>query len=267
MTPPVAVTPEALVRIADLAVAAGQAAMAHYHPGIEVELKGDRTPITAADRAAHAVIAGALASWDPSVPVVSEEGDIPGDAERAAWGRFWLVDPLDGTKEFLSHNGEFTVNIALIEGRAPVLGAVYAPALDELYYAGRGMGSWRRAGGGGTMRIVSHPPLPGHALRVVESRSHPSAELERFLRTELVAERIPVGSSLKFCRVAEGKADCYPRFGPTMEWDVAAGDCIFRYSSASLKPAFWHTSLIVPKIRRVRLYRSGPARITTSRAL
>jgi 3'(2'), 5'-bisphosphate nucleotidase len=230
MTAPVAVTPEALITIADLAVAAGRAAMAHYRPGIEVELKGDRTPVTAADRAAHAVIVSALAAWDPAVPVVSEEGAIPGDAERQGWPRFWLVDPLDGTKEFLSRNGEFTVNIGLIDQGVPVLGTVYAPALDLLYYGGRGLGSWKRVGQGPAMRIVSHPPLPGHALRVVESRSHPSAALEAFLKTETVAERIPVGSSLKFCWVAEGKADCYPRFGPTMEWDVAAGDCIFRYS-------------------------------------
>jgi adenylyl-sulfate kinase len=140
------------------------------------------------------------------------------------------VDPLDGTKEFLQQNGEFTVNIALIERGVPVLGAVYAPALDQLYYGGRGVGSWRRSGRDSPQRVVSRPPLPGHALRVVESRSHPSSELERFLATLPVSERIPVGSSLKFCRLAEGKADCYPRFGTTMEWDVAAGDCIFRYS-------------------------------------
>jgi 3'(2'), 5'-bisphosphate nucleotidase len=226
----VTVSPDALVRVAAIAAEAGQAALAHYHPGVAVELKPDRTPVTAADRAAHAVVTRALADWDAGVPVVSEEGQIPGDDLRRGWQRFWLVDPLDGTKEFLQHNGEFTVNIALIEGGIPVLGAVCAPALDLLYYGGRGLGSWKRSGGGAPGRIVSRPPLPGHALRVVESRSHPSAELERFLATLPVAERQAVGSSLKFCWLAEGNADCYARFGSTMEWDVAAGDCIFRYS-------------------------------------
>ena len=226
----VTVSPDALVRVAAIAVEAGQATLAHYHTGVAVELKEDRTPVTAADRAAHAVIVPALAEWDATIPVVSEEGRIAGGDVSRGWERFWLVDPLDGTKEFLQHNGEFTVNIALLEQGVPVLGAVYAPALDLLYYGGRGLGSWKRSGGGAPVRIVSRSLHPGQALRVVESRSHPSAALEQFLATLPVAERLRVGSSLKFCWVAEGKADCYPRFGHTMEWDVAAGDCIFRYS-------------------------------------
>jgi 3'(2'), 5'-bisphosphate nucleotidase len=186
--------------------------------------------VTAADRAAHDVIVAALAAWDPTIPIISEEGELPGPAVRAAWSRFWLVDPLDGTKEFIQRNGEFTVNIALIEGGVPVLGVICAPALDLVYYAGAGLGSWKRQAGGPPIRIYSRPPLPGHALRVAESRSHPSKELEAYLSTITVAERVPAGSSLKFCWVAEGKADIYPRLGPTMEWDVAAGDCIFRNS-------------------------------------
>lgn len=230
MTGRVAVAPEALVRVAEIAVEAGRAAMAHYRTDVQVKLKGDRSPVTAADHAAHQLIIQALTDWDPEVPVVSEEGDIPGDEARSGWERFWLVDPLDGTREFLEHNGEFTVNIALIEHAIPVLGAVYAPALDLLYYAGQGLGAWKRGGEEPGSRIRSRPPLPGHALRVVESRSHPSDEQEAFLRTVPVAGRVRLGSSLKFCRVAEGGADCYPRFGTTMEWDVAAGDCVFRNS-------------------------------------
>jgi 3'(2'), 5'-bisphosphate nucleotidase len=229
---PVTVSPQSLVRLADLAVSAGQATLAHYHAGVAVTQKGDRGPVTAADHAAHAVIVPALEAWDPMIPVVSEEGEIPDAAARAGWRRFWLVDPLDGTKEFIQRNGEFTVNIALIEAGVPVLGVIYAPALDLLYYAGEGLGAWKRAGTGPAERIVSRPPLPGHGLRVAESRSHPSAELEAYLRTLPVVERVPAGSSLKFCWVAEGKADIYPRLGPTMEWDVAAGDCIFRNSGA-----------------------------------
>ena len=226
----VTVSPDALVRLEAIAIDAGKAAMAHYHTDLVVQQKGDKGPVTAADHAAHAIIVTALTAWDPSIPIVSEEGEIPGPAVRATWSRFWLVDPLDGTKEFIQRNGEFTVNIALIDRGVPVLGVIYAPALDLLYYAGAGLGSWKRSGDGAPARIVSQPPLPGHALRVAESRSHPSPELEAYLRTITVAERVPAGSSLKFCWVAEGKADIYPRLGPTMEWDVAAGDCIYRNS-------------------------------------
>ena len=226
----VTVSPDALVRLEGIATEAGQATMAHYHTDLVVQQKGDRGPVTAADRAAHEIIVAALTAWDPAIPIISEEGEIPGPATRAGWSRFWLVDPLDGTKEFIQRNGEFTVNIALIEDGVPVLGVIYAPALDLLYYAGAGLGSWKRSAGGGPRRIFSRPPLPGHALRVAESRSHPSKELEAYLRSITVAERVPAGSSLKFCWVAEGKADIYPRLGPTMEWDVAAGDCIFRNS-------------------------------------
>ena len=223
-------SPDGLVRLSGIAVEAGRATLAHYREGIAVDQKQDRSPVTAADRAAHAVIVRALAEWEPAIPVISEEGEIPAFEVRRSWRRFWLVDPLDGTKEFIQRNGEFTVNIALIEDGAPVLGVIYAPALDLLYYAGLGLGSWRRESGGEPVRITSRPPLPQHGLRVAESRSHPSKELEQFLATLTVAERVPAGSSLKFCWVAEGKADIYPRLGPTMEWDVAAGDCIFRNS-------------------------------------
>ena len=225
-----AVSPDALVRLVSLVVEAGAAILEHYRADIEVREKGDRSPVTAADHAAHRVIVPALEAWTPDIPVVSEEGEIPHAESRRDWTRFWLVDPLDGTKEFIARNGEFTVNVALVEGGVPVLGAIYAPALDLLYYAGRGIGSWKREGDGPSVRIVSHPPRPGRPLRVVESRSHPSTALEAWLKTIPVAERVSAGSSLKFCWVAEGKADVYPRLGPTMEWDVAAGDCIFRNS-------------------------------------
>ncbi|HEY7683422.1 MAG TPA: 3'(2'),5'-bisphosphate nucleotidase CysQ [Gemmatimonadales bacterium] len=230
MTDRVVVSPDALVRLAAIVVQAGRATLAHYHAGVGVELKKDRTPVTTADLASHAAILEALRAWDAGVPVLSEEGEIPDYSVRRTWRRFWLVDPLDGTKEFLQRNGEFTVNVAMIDDGVPVLGAVYAPALEQLYYAGQGLGSWRRVGGGEPVRLWSRAPLPGQALRVVESRSHPSPELERYLGSLPVAQRIRLGSSLKFCRVAEGEADLYARFGPTREWDVAAGDCIFRWS-------------------------------------
>lgn len=232
-TEQVRVSPDALERLTALAREAGAAAMEHYHAGVAVAQKGDKGPVTAADHAAHHVIQQGLTGWDASIPIISEEGDIPGFEVRQQWRRFWLVDPLDGTKEFIQRNGEFTVNIALIENGKPVMGVVFAPALDLMYYAGEGLGSWKREGSGSPTRIFSMPPRPGQGLVVAESRSHPSSELEAYLKTINVARRVQAGSSLKFCWVAEGKADIYPRLGPTMEWDVAAGDCVFRNSSAS----------------------------------
>ena len=219
-----------LEQLETIARRAGEAILAHYVGDQPAELKADQSPITAADRAAHTVITQALAAWTPSVPVVSEEGTLPSVEVRRSWQRFWLVDPLDGTKEFLQRNGEFTVNIALISGAEPVLGVVFAPALDLLYLAGRGLNAWKRSGDGPLERLLSHPVPPGTPLVVAESRSHPSAELERYLATIPVKRRVRAGSSLKFCWIAEGKADIYPRFGRTMEWDVAAGDCVFRES-------------------------------------
>lgn len=219
-----------LARLDAIARAAGSAILAHYVAGVAVEHKADKSPLTAADRAAHHAIVDALAAWDRQIPVVSEEGEIPPFEVRHTWARFWLVDPLDGTKEFLQRNGEFTVNIALIDGGEPVLGVVYAPALDLLYHAGKGLGAWKQERDAPALRIYSTPRPAGEPLVVAESRSHPSAELEAYVKTVRVARRVQAGSSLKFCWVAEGKADVYPRFGTTMEWDTAAGDCVYRYS-------------------------------------
>jgi len=224
------ITETSLTELLRIARLAGDAIMPHYASAGSPDVKADGSPITAADRAAHRVITAALATWTPDIPIVSEEGDIPSYVERAAWPRFWLVDPLDGTKEFIKRNGEFTVNIALIEGHAPVLGVVLAPALGVAWTAGRGLGAWKYAEGSRPERLSSAPKPAGTPLVVVESRSHPSAELEAFLETVPVARRVQAGSALKFCLVAEGAADIYPRLGPTMEWDSAAGDCVYRQS-------------------------------------
>jgi 3'(2'), 5'-bisphosphate nucleotidase len=227
MTP----TQTLLDQLVALAKAAGASAMRFYQQDVAVRHKADASPVTAADHAAHAVIAEGLARLAPGVPVISEEADLPAYEERRAWPRFWLVDPLDGTKEFISGNGEFTVNIALIEGAEPIMGVVYAPALDQVYYAARGLGSWKQVGGGAPARLRCSAERCG-PVRVVESRSHPSARLEEYIATLGPVERVRLGSSLKFCCVAEGAADLYPRFGRTMEWDVAAGDCVYRHSGA-----------------------------------
>ena len=224
------VSREALEWLGTIVRAAGDVILGHYDGEASASLKADCCPVTEADRAAHRTIVAALPEWDPTVPVVSEEGDIPPYEDRRQWRQFWLVDPLDGTKEFLERNGEFTVNAALIEDGRPVLGAVYAPALDRLYLAGRGLGAWKREGGRPPVRLVSTLRSEGAPLVVVESRSHPSPELEEYLRTVSVARRVQIGSSLKFCLVAEAAADVYPRFGQTMEWDTAAGDCVYRFS-------------------------------------
>ena len=192
--------------------------------------KSDGSPVTAADRASHECIARGLRRLGPSIPIVSEEGDVPSYAVRRTWNRFWLVDPLDGTKEFVSGNGEFTVNIALIEGGVPTLGVVIAPALELTYAAARGLGAWRQAGDEVREQLSSPAPCERTVTRVVESRSHPGARLDDYIRSLGPVERVQLGSSLKFCRVADGSADVYPRFVPAMEWDVAAGDCIMRYA-------------------------------------
>jgi len=215
-----------------LAREAGRATMTYYDDtsAAEVRQKDDRSPVTLADEVAHRILVDGLHRIDPATPVVSEEAAAAAYETRRGWRRFWLVDPLDGTKEFIKRRAEFTVNVALIEDGEPVFGVVLAPALDLLYWAVKGGGAWREEKAGPAERIYSTAPAPGTPLTVVESLSHPSPELEEYLRTIPVARRIKAGSSLKFCWVADGRADIYPRLGPTMEWDVAAGDCIFRQS-------------------------------------
>ena len=211
---------------------AGRATMVYYDgtTSADVREKDDRTPVTLADEVAHGILLEGLRRLDPATPVVSEEAEAAGFETRRGWRRFWLVDPLDGTKEFINRRAEFTVNVALIENGEPVFGVVQAPALDLLYWAVKGGGAWRERNDQPAERIYSTAPAPGTPLTVVESLSHPSAELEEYLKTIPVGQRVKAGSSLKFCWVAEGRADVYPRLGPTMEWDVAAGDCVYRQS-------------------------------------
>ncbi len=214
-----------LAPVLDLAAKAGAAILTHYRPGIEVRAKADASPVTAADEEAEAIILDGLRRLTPDIRIVSEEAFARGESASAAPSRFWLVDPLDGTKEFLKHNGEFTVNIALIEHGRPHLGVVAAPALS-LAYAGAGPGSareWRS----GVERAIAVRRAPAQGLTIIASRSHGDADaLGRWLAGRSVAETRQAGSSLKFCLVAAGEADCYPRFGRTMEWDTAAGHAV-----------------------------------------
>ena len=223
-----------LEAVLDLAEEAGRAILAIYGGPVATEMKEDRTPLTAADRASHGVIEAGLRRISPDRPVLSEEGRSIPYAERVGWESFWLVDPLDGTKEFLKRNGEFTVNIALVERGSPVFGVVFAPALGALYWGTREAGAWCRRGGAAAERIGVRRPAPERGLTVVQSRSHPSPELDAYLRGMKVADAISVGSSLKFCAVAEGRADLYARFGPTMEWDTGAGQAVLEAAGGTV---------------------------------
>jgi len=221
----------ALSRIAEQA---GREILRHYHPGIEARLKGDRTPVTAADEAAEAIILPALAEVARDIPTVAEEaasrGGLP-EIDRAE--RFFLVDPLDGTREFLAGSGEFTVNIGLIEEGRPILGVVHLPVLGTTY-AGGPEGA-TLAAAGEAPRPISARPKPQDGVIVLASRSHnDDDELDRYLAELHVARRIAAGSSLKFCRIAEGLGDLYPRFGRTMEWDTAAGHAVLAAAGGSV---------------------------------
>lgn len=220
--------------IVSLAERAGDEIMKVYSRDFSVEYKEDSSPLTEADKASHAVIEAGLAALDPSVPIISEEGaPIPWE-KRKSYKRFWLVDPLDGTKEFIKRNGEFTVNIALIEGDTPVLGVIYVPVRGVLYYGEKGTGAFRQARGGAPEKLERKLLEPGSPVRAVVSRSHQSAEAEEFLKAYDVSGTVEAGSSLKFCLVAEDKADLYPRFGPTCEWDTAAGHAIAEAAGCSV---------------------------------
>lgn len=223
-----------LPAVITIAEQAGQAILRIYQQdstAFNITGKDDLSPLTAADLASHNLIVRALSELAPQLPVLSEEAaDISWDV-RQTWQRYWLVDPLDGTKEFIKRNGEFTVNIALIEQGEPVLGVIHVPVNGKTYYAVKGAGSFLREQGKDTQLTVA--PVP-KVLRVVGSRSHPSPQLQDYLQQFAEYELLSVGSSLKFCLIAEGKADIYPRFNPTMQWDTAAGHIIATEAGASV---------------------------------
>lgn len=208
-----------------LAREAAAAILEVYEGAFDVERKADASPLTAADLAAHRCIVAGLARLAPEIPVLSEEAaEETQTAERRSWSKLWLVDPLDGTREFVKRNGEFTVNIALIDEGAPVFGVIQAPVTGQLWHAQQGRGAFRRDGDA-ELRIGVRTPATA-PLRVAASRSHRDPRTEALMSRIGEVETIGLGSSLKFCRLAEGGMDVYPRFGPTSEWDTAAGQCI-----------------------------------------
>ncbi len=214
----------------EVTLEAGRSIMKHYVNGCAVQSKKDASPVTEADHAAEAIILAALASVCPDVPVVAEEEVAAERLPDHLGRRFLLVDPLDGTREFLLRNGDFTVNIGLVEDGVPALGIVYAPARNMLF-TGCKAGAWAMETtsdhGAGPERQIFARISPAEKVAVC-SRSHLTPETERFLIENRIGSSISVGSSLKFCMIAMGEADIYPRFGPTMEWDTAAGDAVLR---------------------------------------
>lgn len=215
--------------VIDIAVEAGNAILEIYKNDFSVEIKSDNSPLTIADKNANEIIVAGLKQLDPTIPIISEENKLMDYTIRKNWTKCWIVDPLDGTKEFIKKNGEFTVNIALVDKGIPVLGVVHVPAQNITYYAESDVGSFKIENGK-TTKLQIRKLADDGVLKIVGSRSHQTPELlayveqqkSKFSKVDFVA----AGSSLKFCLLAEGKADVYPRLGPTMEWDTCAGQIV-----------------------------------------
>ena len=253
-------TEELLLLAINASLKAGEEILKIYNSDFAVELKEDNSPLTLADKNAHEAICKELSS--SNFPVLSEEGKMTGYAERSQWKYFWMVDPLDGTKEFVKHNGEFTVNIALIHQQRSILGVIYIPVTNTLYFAAEGIGSYKLQITDYRLQIVdlgklitSSQKLPVQNLNkkftVVASRSHLSEETEQFIAGLKTVHKeinfISSGSSIKLCLVAEGSAEVYPRFAPTMEWDTAAGQAICEMAGKQVRDYTTNASLLYNK--------------------
>jgi 3'(2'), 5'-bisphosphate nucleotidase len=247
-----------MLKAIQASIEAGNAILDVYHSDFTVEHKADDTPLTLADKRSHEIIIAYLTEFD--IPILSEEGKGIPYEERKRWDTFWIVDPLDGTKEFIKRNGEFTVNIALVQGERPVLGVIFVPEKDALYFAAQDLGTYKLENSQIISslskeleesekphvldKIINHStklPLDQPAISpytIMGSRSHPTAEVNAFVEKKQQqydsVEFISAGSSLKFCLIAEGKADIYPRLGPTMEWDTAAGQVVAENAGAKV---------------------------------
>ena len=215
--------------VKSIAVEAGSAIMDVYHTDYDIQIKTDNSPVTEADKKANTIIANKLNQLTPDIPILSEEGRNIPFSERSNWTSFWLIDPLDGTKEFIKKNDEFTVNIALIQNGKPTFGIVYAPALDILYWGEVGEGAYKKDKKSLEIKINVLDALNNPVL-VAGSRSHPSERMNAFMEQFKESEVRPMGSSLKVCLVADGSVHLYPRLGPTMEWDTGAAHAILKAS-------------------------------------
>jgi len=219
--------------VVTLAIDAGRKILEVYSSDFEVQSKDDDSPLTQADLASHHCIVAGLEALTPEIPIISEESELPDFAERSQWDRYWIIDPLDGTKEFVNRNGEFTVNIALIDHQKPVFGVVHVPVQDKTYWGCEGLGAKRQNADGSieSIQISTSSSVP---VRVVGSRSHRSSSLDTYLEKLGNHDMIPMGSSLKFCVIAEGGADLYPRLGLTSEWDTAAAQAVVEQAGGSV---------------------------------
>lgn len=224
-------------KIIEIAINAGNAILEIYKQDFTVELKSDDSPLTLADKTANEIIINGLKTINNSIPIISEENKLIDFSERKNWTKCWIVDPLDGTKEFIKKNGEFTVNIALVEYGIPVLGVVHVPAQNITYYAEKNNGSYKIENGNSTQLKIRRLAEDG-VLKIVGSRSHQTPELLAYVEQQKTkfanVEFVAAGSSLKFCLLAEGKADVYPRLGPTMEWDTCAGQIVATEAGAEV---------------------------------
>jgi 3'(2'), 5'-bisphosphate nucleotidase len=227
-----------LEQVINIARAAGSAIMQVYATDFDVVKKDDASPLTQADLAAHQIIIAALKKLTPDIPILSEESETIPYEVRSAWQIYWLIDPLDGTREFVKRNGEFTVNIALIDAHRPVLGVVYAPVTEALYFASVKHGAYKQIKFSAVQKIQTKP-LDLSQLVIAGSRSHSDQHMLRFIQnlknsTGAAPVIISIGSSLKICLVAEGIADVYPRLGPTSEWDTAAAHCVLQEAGGDI---------------------------------
>ncbi len=216
-----------------LAIDGGDRILEVYATDFDVQSKADESPLTQADLASNNTIVAGLRSLTPEIPIITEEDGLPSFAERSQWTRYWLIDPLDGTKEFVNRNGEFTVNIALIEDHRPVLGVVHVPVHNKTYIGCAGYGAELRDADGSS-REIHVSDAASTPVRVVGSRSHRSTSLDAYLERLGDYDLVSMGSSLKFCVIAEGGADIYPRLGLTSEWDTAAAQAVVEQAGGSV---------------------------------
>ena len=231
--------------IIKIAEQAGNAILEIYHKDFSIEYKDDKSPLTEADKVSNQIIVDALKQLTPEIPIISEENKLIDYSERKNWIKCWVVDPIDGTKEFIKKNGEFTVNIALIENGEPILSVLSVPAQNKVFYAEKGCGSFVIENG--NVKIIKINDSITDTIRIVGSRSHQTPELLAYVEEQKLkyknVEFVAAGSSLKFCLIAENKADVYPRLGPTMEWDTAAGQLIATEAGAEV--LVWETKQVL----------------------
>ncbi|MGB9087740.1 MAG: 3'(2'),5'-bisphosphate nucleotidase CysQ [Candidatus Aquirickettsiella gammari] len=239
--------------VVSLAKRAGNQVLTIYRSGFTVEFKADKSPLTAADLASHYCICQGLQRLTPDLPIISEESTPISFQERRLWSRYWLIDPLDGTKEFLKKNDEFTINIALIDQHKPILGVIFAPALDVCYLAENTKGAFKQIAQNRPQPLHSRAWEEGSTITAAVSRRHGMNALKIFLAQFEHLNLLHCGSALKFCFLAEGLADIYPRFSPTFEWDTAAGQCILEQAGGAIidykgKPLRYNMSSSLQKI-------------------